>query len=142
MILLNAVLCLALNVYFEARGESVEGQHAIAQVTMNRAAGDEKNVCKVVMAPKQFSWTAGKVNKRGDRYVIKSLPEKDDSSWEQAMVISKLHIAGWKMPDYRMRNIMYYHAKYVRPGWAKHMKPVQVIGAHIFYKPKKEVKFL
>jgi N-acetylmuramoyl-L-alanine amidase len=53
----NALLCLALNVYHEARGETVEGQVAVAMVTMNRAGWDTRNVCPTVYKPRQFSWT-------------------------------------------------------------------------------------
>lgn len=136
MILSSAILCLALNVFHEARGEPIEGQHAVAEVTMNRAAGDEKNVCKVVMAPNQFSWTAGVVKKRNGQYHIRALPKKDDPAWNTAMTVSKLHLAGWRMSDGRLRNATFYHATYARPSWTKHMKPVRKIGAHIFYEPK------
>ena len=51
--------CLALNIYHEARSESMEGQIAVAQVTLNRVAHSEwpSTICEVVSEPKQFSWT-------------------------------------------------------------------------------------
>ena len=51
--------CLAMNIYHEARGERMEGQIAVAQVTLNRAAHEEwpSTICDVVYQPKQFSWT-------------------------------------------------------------------------------------
>ena len=51
--------CLAKNIYFEARGEPVEGQFAIAYVTLNRV-DDERwpdSICDVVYQRSQFSWT-------------------------------------------------------------------------------------
>src|SRR3954464_926829 len=53
------VECLALNVYYEARGESLAGQYAVAEVTMNRksAARYPKTVCEVVYQKSAFSWT-------------------------------------------------------------------------------------
>src|SRR3954462_2332169 len=54
------VECLALNVYYEARGESLAGQYAVAEVTLNRRAslGYPKTVCEVVYQKGAFSWTA------------------------------------------------------------------------------------
>lgn len=51
--------CLALNIYFEARGESIRGQELVAQVTMNRLRmrGYPKTICGVVTQPRQFVWT-------------------------------------------------------------------------------------
>ena len=57
MMIQNALMCLALNVYHEARGEPLDGQIAIAMVTMNRASWDAASVCDVVYERKQFSWT-------------------------------------------------------------------------------------
>lgn len=52
----TALLCLALNVYFESKSEPIQGQRAVAQVTMNRADNDKNKVCSVVTQPGQFSW--------------------------------------------------------------------------------------
>lgn len=46
------LVCLALNIYFEARGENPDAQLAVAEVTLNRGSP-----CKVVAEPHQFSWT-------------------------------------------------------------------------------------
>lgn len=53
------LLCLTLNVYHESRGVSIEAQEAVAAITMNRTKDKDypSNVCKVVYAPKAFSWT-------------------------------------------------------------------------------------
>lgn len=57
--MLSAMICLALNVYHEARGEPLDGQVAVAQVTMNRVASKRypNTVCEVVYQKSQFSWT-------------------------------------------------------------------------------------
>ena len=51
--------CLAANIYYEARGESVKAQKAVAHVTLNRVKSKQypKTVCAVVLQNKQFSWT-------------------------------------------------------------------------------------
>ncbi len=56
MVMTTAMLCTALNIYWESRSEPLHGQHAVAQVTFNRAQRDPSKVCKVVFEPKQFSW--------------------------------------------------------------------------------------
>ena len=75
MILESAVLCLALNIYHEARSEMIPGQYAVAQVTMNRA-GEKSNVCKTVVAKHQFSWTTKMLTKKGKRAVFRAKRNK------------------------------------------------------------------
>ena len=53
----TALLCLALTVYFEARGEPEHGQYAVAEVVMNRVEQRDATVCSIVYAPNQFVWT-------------------------------------------------------------------------------------
>lgn len=55
----NELDCLARNIYFEARGESEEGQYAVAYVTLNRVDDSRwpNSICRVVYQPNQFSWT-------------------------------------------------------------------------------------
>ena len=52
--------CLAKNIYFEARGEPIKGQIAVAQVVLNRLDSDDypSNICQIVYQPNQFSWTS------------------------------------------------------------------------------------
>ena len=58
----TALMCLALNIYFEARSEPIQGQIAIAEVTLNRVASANfpNDVCSVVLQDNnsgcQFSW--------------------------------------------------------------------------------------
>ncbi len=55
----TGINCLAMNIYHEARGESVEGQRAVGLVTLHRvlARSYPDDICSVVYQPKQFSWT-------------------------------------------------------------------------------------
>ena len=55
----SAIMCLALNIYNEARGEPIAGQYAVAQVTIQRTASPkwENTICGAVYEYKQFSWT-------------------------------------------------------------------------------------
>jgi N-acetylmuramoyl-L-alanine amidase len=81
--------CLAENVYFEARGEPLEGQYAVAEVTLNRTRSDHfpHTVCGVVHEIRwnpsrrrlvaDFSWT-----EQG------GLSPEDGPAWKQAMAVA------------------------------------------------------
>lgn len=124
MIVSTALMCLALNVYFEARNQSVAGQVAVAQVTMNRVHSDKfpNDVCEVVYDHKQFSWY----------WDGKSDMPRDNEAWEQAQIIASAVLAG--SGHVELEGVTHYHAVYVMPYWAKTMARVVVIDDHIFYK--------
>lgn len=123
------VSCLAINVYHEARGESVQGMEAVAQVTLNRAA-DEKfpdDVCAVVYQKKpdggcQFSWYCDG----------KSDSVHDKKSWAIAVGVADRALRGQTLGAVS-RNAIYYHSTRVRPYWAYTKRLVAVIGRHRFY---------
>jgi len=129
MFLTNALLCLAMNIYHESRGEPLAGQLAVAQVTMNRAQGEAKNVCKVVLKPHQFSWTTRLV-KKNHELVKKGLP-KDEEAWAWAQLIARLALLDI-LPDIT-DGATYYHAARVCPEWSKVMNQVAIFGDHKFY---------
>ena len=119
--------CLATAVYFEARGESVEGQLAVARVVMNRAASGRypPDWCSVMKQPWQFSF----VNPRTGQY-----PSVDttSASWARAQGIARLAVAN-VVPSVD-GNVLWYHATYVAPSWGRRLAISQKIGAHIFYR--------
>lgn len=123
-----------MNVYHESRSESVEGQHAVAQVTMNRAGRDPSKVCETVVAPKQFSWTGGLVIKRRGKMpvVAKAGLPTDKKAWKRALDIAMVTLNGW-VPDYT-GGATFYHTKSVYPYWRRHFELVTVIGSHKFYR--------
>jgi spore germination cell wall hydrolase CwlJ-like protein len=116
--------CLATAVYFEARGESVEGQLAVARVVMNRAASGRypPDWCSVVKQPAQFSFV-----RHGQ------FPQADTNSyaWRKAEAVAELAAANI-VPSLDS-NVLWYHADYVAPGWRHGLQEVKQIGAHIFY---------
>lgn len=119
--------CIAVAVYHEARGETAEGQLAVAKVIMNRAASGRYPAtwCEVVKQPWQFSF----VNPRtGD------FPYTDQSSdsWRKAVGITRLAI-GNVVPTLT-NDVLWYHADYVAPSWGRRLTRVDKIGAHIFYR--------
>jgi spore germination cell wall hydrolase CwlJ-like protein len=116
--------CLANAVYFEARGEPIEGQLAVAEVVLNRAASGRypADLCEVVKQPWQFSFVH-----RG------RFPDADKGSeaWRKAVAIAR--IAQRKLADALPANVLWYHATYVAPGWGKRLQRQTQIGLHIFY---------
>ena len=146
MILTASALCLALNVYHEARGEPVQGQVAVAFVTLNRVHQQDSTVCKVVFEHKQFSWT-------NERFVLKKVkhgkkcstikvanPEwdkrylhvKHNRAWEQAVYVAEYALRHNKNDI--TKGCTLYHATYVNPYWRTAYQQVMQIGQHIFYK--------
>jgi N-acetylmuramoyl-L-alanine amidase len=117
--------CLATAVYFEARGESLEGQLAVAHVVMNRASSGRypPDWCGVVKQPAQFSFV-----RHGE------FPYADTSSaaWQKAEAIAELAAANI-VPSVSS-DVLWYHADYVAPTWRRSLQEVQQIGAHIFYR--------
>ena len=129
MILATAALCMALNVYMEARGEPIMGQYAVALVTMNRAKYDKAKVCEVVTKPYQFSWTTKLV--RGRQLLESGLP-RDADAWRTAQIIANVTLAG-RMPDFTDGS-NFYHATSVRPYWTLAMAKTKKVGNHVFYR--------
>lgn len=131
----SEVECLALNTYHEARGESLAGQYAVADVVLNRVESSNypNSVCDVVFQARrwqgnpirnkcQFSWYCD--GKADD-------PEETDA-WMKAIEVSA-NI----MYDNKFRGLTegatHYHTHYVDPIWNRNMKLIGTIGDHIFY---------
>lgn len=119
----TALLCLALNVYWEARNQPLAGQLAVAQVTMNRVHSPKypDSVCEVVYDHKQFSWYW---DGKGD------VPE-EEKAWETAQLIASAAMAG--SGHSALQGVTHYHAVYSAPYWKDYMTMVVQIGDHVFY---------
>lgn len=129
----KAAKCLAEAVYFEARGEPVRGQIAVAQVVVNRALSGyyPTTVCGVVYQNAhrrlacQFTFACDRI-----RDVVTE-PEQ----WDRAKKIAKEMLDGrlW-LPE--VNRSTHYHATYVRPYWVREMKKNYKTGLHVFYRPR------
>lgn len=117
--------CLAGAVYFEARGEPLDGQLAVAQVIVNRAESDQfpDDYCGVVTQRKQFSFVRGG-----------HIPSVNRSSqaWKRAKAIAR--IAHQELWESKASDALYFHAKYVRPRWANRKVTLATIDRHVFYR--------
>jgi len=118
-----AIMCLAMNVYWEARDQTIAGQVAVAQVTMNRVASPRypDTVCGVVNQHKQFSWYWDGVS---------DVPLHEEA-WQRAQMVAQGVYAGSGHSD--LGNVLHYHALYAKPYWAKGMQLVARIDDHVFY---------
>lgn len=121
-ILTSAIMCLALNIYNEARGEPLAGQYAVAQVTVNRVADDRwaDTVCGVVYEKYQFSWT------------LKRFSVRNEQALDEAIRIATnvLTTEDYYKPVTCADH--YYNPHIVSPEWAKGMSVEVVIGNHVF----------
>ena len=117
--------CLAGAIYFEARGEPLEGQLAVAEVVMNRAASGEypASICAVVKQPAQFSFVRGGL-----------FPPIDENSGAWRTAVAVAHIADDKLADNLGPDVLWYHADYIAPAWSRRLARVTQIGAHVFYR--------
>lgn len=117
--------CLASAIYYEARGESLEGQLAVAQVILNRAANDRwpDDICGVVYQSGQFSFT---FDGRPD------IPAVKGPTWKRAEAIAIIAVGqGWQdVTD----KATFFHATYVKPGWRRVKEQTRRIGGHVFYR--------
>lgn len=119
------VMCLAQAVYFESRGEPLDGQLAVARVIVNRAESRTfpDDYCSVVTQRSQFSFV------RGGRI---PQPRTGTAAWERARAIAR--IAHGDLWESEVDDALYFHATHVRPGWAGRMTARATINRHIFYR--------
>jgi spore germination cell wall hydrolase CwlJ-like protein len=125
--------CLAEAVYFEARGEAVRGQIAVAQVVMNRTfSGFYPNtVCGVVYQNKhrhyacQFTFACDNVAD-----IV-----REPDMWDRAKKIATAMLDGqlW-LPE--VAKSTHYHAYWVHPSWVSEMRKTYKFGVHTFYRPR------
>jgi hypothetical protein len=114
--------CLATAVYFESKGEPLDGQLAVAQVILNRVEDGRfgRDICDVVKAPRQFSFV-----KAGQ------MPDpRGATQYATAEAIALIAISGsWPeiVPD-----ATHFHATRVSPGWK--LRRVATVGSHVFYR--------
>ena len=130
----KAEKCLAAAIYFEARGEPVRGQIAVAQVVLNRAFSGyyPATVCGVVYQNAhrhlacQFTFACD-----GHRDVV-----REPEAMERAKKIATESLDGklW-LPE--VGKATHYHAYWVRPGWVREMTRMHKLGVHTFYRPRR-----
>lgn len=125
--------CLALNVYWEARGEPLDGKFAVAAVTVNRTVHPEfpDSICGVVYQGRgqgrrqcQFSWAC---DRRTDQ-------PRNDAAWEQSQTVA--YDTLYEHVDDPTHGALYFHATRVRPQWSRTMEKTSRIGRHLYYRER------
>ncbi len=122
--------CLAEALYFEARGESVRGQFAVAEVILNRvdSARFPDSLCGVIKQGTgkryqcQFTYTCD-----GQKEVI-----HEKRAYERVSKVARAAIDG--VAEEMTAGATHYHTKAVRPSWSRVYKETARIGVHIFYR--------
>lgn len=117
---------LAMNIYHEARGETLEGMFAVGAVTLNRVASSKypNTIEGVVKQRNQFSWY----------WDGKSDSVLEPKAWSTAKSVAKILLANDNLRiRKKLDGVLFYHAVYVRPAWSRKVDRVATIGNHIFY---------
>ena len=122
--------CLTEALYFEARGETVEGQYAVAEVILNRVenANYPSSICDVV------NQGTGRRYACQFTYTCDGIPEvvTDRRAWNRLGHIARIMMDG--APRDLTRGATHYHADWVNPNWARVYPRTARYGQHIFYR--------
>ncbi len=123
--------CLTEALYFEARGETVKGQFAVAEVILNR-----------VDSPRFPNSVCGVINQGTGRkfacqftYTCDGRPENvaEPAAWDQVGKVARVMLAGADRP--LTKGATYYHTTAVSPRWARSFSRTARYGVHLFYRP-------
>jgi spore germination cell wall hydrolase CwlJ-like protein len=131
----SILVCIAMAVYFEARGEPIAGQLAVAQVVLNRVDDDRHpdNACDVVYEAKKTR--GGKIirNMCQFSFYCDGKPESvnDGEAWKAAINVARVAMT---IPLDVSQGATHYHAVYVDPTWRYTMRLTTQIGRHAFYR--------
>jgi spore germination cell wall hydrolase CwlJ-like protein len=115
--------CLARGIYYESKGEPLDGQLTVADVIVNRSRSSRfpSTICGVLRQPSQFSFV--------HRGVIPT-PPAGSRDWRIAVAIAQ--IAMQDLADGAAPHALFFHARSVHPGWR--LTRVATVGNHIFYR--------
>ena len=124
-VLSDELECLAGAIYFESRGEPLMGQLAVAEVIINRSRSGRfpATYCGVVRQPGQFSFV-----RKG------AIPQarRSTQAWRNAVAVARIaHADQWQS---HADEALYFHARYVRPGWSQRKQALATIDSHVFYR--------
>lgn len=141
--LAEEINCMALNIYFEARNQSVKGQIAVGLVTINRVLSKHypNSICGVVWQQNknkkgklvaQFSWTLDGVHDN----------PSEAESWARSKATAESLLdegSLFNMSDFT-EGATHYHASYVTPYWSSSLTQTLIVGDHLFYTNSPVVK--
>ena len=138
MFITEAILCLALNVYHEAKNQPFIGQVAVAQVVMNRVYDQRypNTVCEVVEQGPTYSWKPDFPIRNRCQFSwycdgLSDTPTEKDA-WDNAIMVASM-VYERNFEDF-VEGATHYHAYYVAPEWASAKTYITRIEDHIFYR--------
>ena len=116
--------CLAGAVYFESKGEPLQGQLSVAQVVLNRSSSGRfpSSICGVVKQRGQFSFV------RGGRFPPIA---RGSAAWHRAVAIARIAMAD--LAESPTPRALFFHATRVSPGW-RGLTRLATVGNHVFYR--------
>tara|TARA_R100000951_G_scaffold27728_1_gene23826 strand:- start:552 stop:944 length:393 start_codon:yes stop_codon:yes gene_type:complete len=126
-----ALMCLALNVYHEARSEPLQGQAAVAHVVLNRVASGRwpDDVCSVV----HQGYEKGRFKCQFTWYCDGKPDEPTEIlAWAKSVLVANQVLTG-VVPDVT-NGATHYHARYVNPYWSASLSKTVTYGSHMFYR--------
>lgn len=127
--------CLAKAIYWEARNQSLEGKIAVGLVVINRVNAGlwEDTICGVIFQGCQFSWVC---NGNAKKNPAKNNNFDEQNAWAESISIANELLSGTNEIQDITRGATYFHARYVKPYWAKWKKIERTvrIDDHIFYR--------
>lgn len=122
--------CLAEALYFEARGETVKGQFAVAEVIMNRvkSARFPGSVCGVI------NQGTGRKYQCQFTYTCDGIAENihEPRAWDRVGKVARMALDG-RAPALT-QGATHYHTTAVRPRWSRVYTHTASIGVHRFYR--------
>lgn len=129
----NEFICLALNDYWESRGEPLEGRIAVAQVVLNRAMDRQypRNLCDVVKQNHrrsvygcQFSWNC---DGRPDH-------PTEAQAWRESLMLAATVLSRSSAIVDPTDGALWYHSVKVKPAWSHGLRKTRTISGHVFYR--------
>jgi N-acetylmuramoyl-L-alanine amidase len=132
MTLSAGLVCLALTIFNESRGEPIKGQYGVALVTMNRIESSKypDTPCAVVFEKGEYQWAPRSKSQRTLWKLKRRAEKKDDKSWSRSVKIAHQVIRG-QVKDWTRGALYFNHKKKGRKYKTK--VRAQVVGRHIFY---------
>lgn len=131
--------CLAVNIYYEARAEVEQGMLGVAYVTLNRARTRRQKICRVVFAPKQFSWVEQYQALDEHRHLKEALKPGKSRSWTECKRVA--HEAMRHPEKDITQGAEFFVAWYIFPAclrsacsWASRLEFVGMYGNHLFFR--------
>ena len=140
--MITELACMATAIYFEARGEPMVGQVAVAQVIMSRVYDERypNTICEVVKQGYYYSWNPEIPipDKCQFSFWCDGKPEKikDEDAYFWATEVADAVMVGTLYDT--TQGATHYHAYYVQPSWSKKFTQTVRINDHIFYRWENE----